>query len=32
MRTLVLILLGVVIAYTPARAQPTIDCKSCPIE
>jgi hypothetical protein len=25
-------LLGLVVADTPAQAQPTIDCKSCPVE
>lgn len=32
MRTLVLMLLALVVAYTPARAQQVIDCKSCPVE
>jgi hypothetical protein len=32
MRTFVLILLALVVVYTPARAQPAIDCKSCPAE
>jgi hypothetical protein len=32
MRTLVLVLLGIVVAYTPAPAETVIDCKSCPIE
>jgi hypothetical protein len=32
MRTLALVLLAIVVAYTPARAETGIDCKSCPIE
>ena len=32
MRIACLLLLALVAAYTPARAQSTIDCKSCPIE
>jgi hypothetical protein len=31
MRTLVLVLLSSVVAYS-AAAQPVIDCKSCPVE
>ncbi len=29
MRIVSMMLLGFVVAYTPARAQQTIDCKSC---
>ena len=32
MRTLAPMLLGLAVAYTPARAQMVIDCKSCPVE
>jgi hypothetical protein len=32
MRTLLILLLAVVAAYTPARAETVIDCKSCPVE
>ena len=32
MRTLFILLLGAFAAYTPARAEQTIDCKSCPVE
>ena len=32
MRVPFLLLLAFIAAYTPARAQPVIDCKSCPIE
>ena len=32
MRTYVLVLLGALIANGPARAESTIDCKSCPVE
>ena len=32
MRSLLVLLLAVVVAYTPARAEQTIDCKSCPVE
>ncbi len=31
-RHLDVVLLGCVVAYTAARAQPAIDCKSCPAE
>ena len=32
MRCLFVLLLGLVVAYTPARAEQTIDCKACPVE
>ena len=32
MRMLVPVLLGFLLAYTPARAETVIDCKSCPAE
>jgi hypothetical protein len=32
MRMLVLVSLALVVAHTAARAQPVIDCKSCPVE
>jgi hypothetical protein len=32
MRTFIILLLGIVVAYTPARAETVIDCKSCPVE
>jgi hypothetical protein len=32
MRSLFVLLLGLVAAYNPAQAEQTIDCKSCPVE
>ncbi len=32
MRIPFILLLGLVVAYTPARAETVIDCKSCPAE
>jgi hypothetical protein len=32
MRIFIILLLLVFVAYTPARAQMVIDCKSCPVE
>ena len=32
MRCLLVLFLGVVAAYNPARAEQTIDCKACPVE
>jgi hypothetical protein len=32
MRTLLILLLGGFAAHTPAQAEQTIDCRSCPVE